>query len=72
MILDAGTGVRALGQHLSSNGQPGSVDLLVSHTHWDHIQGLPLFTPVFEPGNAIRIWGTPQGGIDLEEILRTR
>ncbi len=72
LILDAGTGVRALGRHLSSNGKPVSVDLLVSHTHWDHIQGLPFFVPFFEPGNAIRIWGTRQGGVDLEEILRNQ
>ncbi len=72
LILDAGTGVRALGQQLSSNGKPVSVDLLVSHTHWDHIQGLPFFRPFFEPGNAIRIWGARQGGVDLEEILRNQ
>ena len=72
LILDAGTGVRALGQQLSSNERPVSVDLLVSHTHWDHIQGLPFFTPFFEPGNAIRIWGAQQSGIDLEEIIRNQ
>ena len=72
LILDAGTGVRALGQQLSSNGTTVSMDLLVSHTHWDHIQGLPFFMPFFEPGNTIRIWGARQGGVDLEEILRNQ
>ena len=72
LILDAGTGIRALGRHLAGNGKPVSVDLLVSHTHWDHIQGLPFFMPLFEPGNEVRIWGARQGGVDLKEILRNQ
>lgn len=72
LILDGGTGVRALGRQLAANEKPVSVDLLVSHTHWDHIQGLPFFLPFFSPGNAVRIWGPRQAGIDLEEILRNQ
>ena len=72
LILDGGTGVRALGLQLAANGKPVSVDLLVSHTHWDHIQGLPFFLPFFSPGNAVRIWGARQASIDLEEILRNQ
>ncbi len=71
-ILDAGTGIRALGNKLLGNGTPISADLLVTHTHWDHIQGLPFFGPFFEQGNAIRIWGARQSGTDLEEILRNQ
>ena len=62
LILDGGTGVRALGQQLAANGKPVSVDLLVTHTHWDHIQGLPFFLPFFRPGNAVRIWGRGRPG----------
>ena len=69
-ILDAGTGIRALGRKLLAKGTPITVDLLMSHTHWDHIQGLPFFGPVFETGNTIRIWGARQSGRDLEGILR--
>jgi phosphoribosyl 1,2-cyclic phosphodiesterase len=47
-----------------------SVDLLLSHTHWDHIQGLPFFAPFFGKGNVVRIWGARQGDVDLEIILR--
>lgn len=71
VILDAGTGIRPLGKALVAEGDGGlKVDLLVSHTHWDHIQGLPFFTPFFGSGNAVRIWGAKQGEVDLSTILR--
>ena len=71
VILDAGTGIRALGVHLveKQNGAV-KVEILLSHAHWDHIQGLPHFKPFFAPGNSVRIWGTRQGTASLEAILR--
>ena len=71
VILDAGTGIRALGLKLAER-QNGAVtaEILLSHAHWDHIQGLPYFKPFFSPGNAVRIWGSQQGDVSLEEILR--
>src|SRR6266498_3348110 len=62
VILDAGTGIRALGLVLVER-QNGAVnaEILLSHAHWDHIQGLPHFKPFFAPGNAVRIWGSRQG-----------
>src|ERR1700745_608337 len=71
VILDAGTGIRALGRELVER-QNGAVqaEILLSHAHWDHIQGLPHFQPFFAPGNAVRIWGSRQGDVSLEEILR--
>src|SRR2546422_977708 len=53
VILDAGTGIRALGLELVER-QNGAVraEILLSHAHWDHIQGLPHFKPFFAPGNA--------------------
>src|SRR5207253_510584 len=62
VILDAGTGIRALGRELVER-QNGAVqaEILLSHAHWDHIQGLPHFKPFFAPGNAVRIWGSRQG-----------
>src|SRR5260370_812375 len=55
VILDAGTGIRALGLELVER-QNGAVkaEILLSHAHWDHIQGLPHFKPFFAPGNAVR------------------
>src|SRR2546426_8998956 len=71
VILDAGTGIRALGLELVER-QSGAVraEILLSHAHWDHIQGLPHFKPFFAPGNAVRIWGSRQGTTSLEAILR--
>ncbi len=71
LILDAGTGIRALGLELVER-QNGAVqaEILLSHAHWDHIQGLPHFKPFFAPGNAVRIWGSRQGTTSLEAILR--
>lgn len=71
LILDAGTGIRPLGKLLTERANGGlNVDLLLSHTHWDHIQGLPFFAPFFGVGNAVRIWGPQQGDVDLGAILR--
>lgn len=70
-ILDAGTGIRALGQELiAQNRNGGTLDLLVSHTHWDHIQGLPFFAPILPGGMKVRIWGAEQAGVAVEKILR--
>jgi phosphoribosyl 1,2-cyclic phosphodiesterase len=71
LILDAGTGIRALGLELVARHN-GAVraEILLSHAHWDHIQGLPHFKPFFAPGNAVRIWGARQGTTSLEAILR--
>ncbi len=71
VILDAGTGIRALGLQLveQQNGALNA-EILLSHAHWDHIQGLPHFKPFFAPGNAVRIWGSRQGTVSLEAILR--
>lgn len=71
VILDAGTGIRPLGKTLIDRADGGlKVDLLITHTHWDHIQGLPFFTPFFGGANQVRIHGPQQGSTPLEQILR--
>jgi phosphoribosyl 1,2-cyclic phosphodiesterase len=59
IILDAGTGLRALGQSLLKEfkGKPLNLTLLLTHTHWDHIQGLPFFAPIYNPRCRLRILG---------------
>ena len=55
LLFDAGTGIRNLGQHLIENGYKVG-KLFLSHTHYDHICGLPFFGPAYIPGNKIEIW----------------
>ncbi|MGE0352617.1 MAG: MBL fold metallo-hydrolase [Gemmatimonadales bacterium] len=70
VILDAGSGIRPLGLELVKASRNGiRADILVSHTHWDHIQGLPFFKPLNVKGNTVRIFGAAQEGISLESIL---
>lgn len=70
VILDAGSGIRLLGRELSRVATaPMQLDILLSHTHWDHIQGLPFFQPLNTKGNSVRIYGSAQAGVPLEEIL---
>jgi phosphoribosyl 1,2-cyclic phosphodiesterase/ActR/RegA family two-component response regulator len=59
IVLDAGTGIRELGLALSEefHDRQLNVTLLISHTHWDHIQGFPFFRPAYEPKNQVRILG---------------
>jgi phosphoribosyl 1,2-cyclic phosphodiesterase len=71
VILDAGSGLRPLGHELmASRPTEVTADMLISHTHWDHIQGLPFFKPLSAPGNSFCIFGASQAGVSLEEILR--
>ena len=59
-IIDAGSGIRALGNYLMQNDLPkGPIDtsIFISHTHWDHIMGFPFFVPIFIPSSRIKIYG---------------
>jgi phosphoribosyl 1,2-cyclic phosphodiesterase len=60
LILDAGSGIREL--HASDLGHAKRLDILLSHLHLDHIQGLLFFTPLFDPAAEITVWGPPGGG----------
>jgi CheY-like chemotaxis protein len=70
IMLDCGTGAHGLGQVLATAGpQPVHGHLLITHTHWDHIQGFPFFAPLFVPGNAWDIYAPGGLGNRLEETL---
>jgi CheY-like chemotaxis protein len=59
VVLDAGSGIRALGQSLMREfrDKPLNITMLVTHTHWDHIQGFPFFMPAYNPKVGVRIVG---------------
>jgi len=60
IIIDAGSGIRQLGDSLMRTDFPKgpiSADIFITHTHWDHIMGFPMFTPIYVPGTELRIRG---------------
>lgn len=75
IVLDAGTGLRSLGNHLLTSGVAGpgrdplSLTLLLSHYHWDHIQGLPFFVPVYMRDTSLTIVGGQNGVMSVRETL---
>lgn len=72
VILDAGTGIRELGRSLlaSSNGHGIAADIFLTHAHWDHIQGIPFFAPIFQPGNHFTIWGSKTLERSIDKVIR--
>ena len=71
LILDAGSGIRALGEELvrTKAGEPIEATLLLSHTHWDHIQGLPFFSPGYPLQNHIEVFGACGRALHLQRAL---
>jgi phosphoribosyl 1,2-cyclic phosphodiesterase len=76
LLVDLGTGATELAKHLMGEGfgkGQGKLPILLTHTHLDHIQGLPFFTPFFIKGNEIRIMGAdPISGLSLEATLQNQ
>lgn len=72
IILDAGTGLRELGRSLLSraNGAPIKGDIFLTHAHWDHIQGIPFFGPIFQRGNHFTIWGSHSLETNIDRVVR--
>ncbi len=72
-VLDCGTGAHGLGQALLKSGaSPLRGHILISHTHWDHIQGMPFFAPLFEPSNEWDIYAPGGSSGSLKETLATQ
>jgi ribonuclease BN (tRNA processing enzyme) len=59
IVIDGGTGLRLLGQHLMEDHSPVSIYLLLSHGHWDHLLGIPFFTPIYQETTEILVDGWP-------------
>ncbi|GAB4331578.1 MAG: MBL fold metallo-hydrolase [Calditrichia bacterium] len=68
-ILDAGTGIRRLGMELVKQKAPLNIFILISHFHWDHIQGLPFFRPAHQEKNKICIIGSDDTSLQLNQII---
>lgn len=58
LVIDAGTGIRNLGNYLLNNKEkPLNINILFTHTHWDHIMGIPFFAPIYEGDSTINMYG---------------
>jgi len=75
IIIDAGTGIRRLGKELMreefESGR-GSAHLLISHTHWDHIQGLPFFAPLYQQGNHLYVYARRRDDVHLRAVFASQ
>lgn len=67
LVLDAGTGIRALGREIV--GTPGPIHVLLTHLHLDHISGLLFLAPLFDPRAEVTVWGPPHPTDDLRQRL---
>ena len=66
-IFDMGSGLRVLGESLGRT--PAQATIFLSHYHWDHIQGLPFFAPIYDPASALDIYGPVREGRDVRALL---
>jgi len=67
LVLDAGTGIRLLGKQLAKKTTPANI--LLSHGHWDHIQGYPFFEPIYQPDRVINVYVHLESGRQLLDTL---
>lgn len=72
-VFDAGTGIKRLSDELVEEarvtGLPINANIFISHPHWDHINALPFFAPLYQPGNHIQIAGATHGGVEMKQLL---
>jgi phosphoribosyl 1,2-cyclic phosphodiesterase len=75
IIIDAGTGLRKLGKEMMQGpygAGRGKSHLLVSHTHWDHIQGLPFFAPLYQKGNELFVYARQRDDTHLRAVFASQ
>ena len=75
IIIDAGTGLRKLGKEMMTGDfleGKGAAHLLVSHTHWDHIQGLPFFAPMYQKGNRFHVYARHRDDTHLRAVFASQ
>ena len=69
IVLDLGTGLRYWGEAMGDLTEPFSGHALITHLHWDHVQGLPFFMPINRKGSTLHIYGPPHDGLSIEEAF---
>lgn len=72
IILDAGTGIRVLGNSLIKRYEKINADIFITHTHWDHIQGFPFFQPAYKEGNRFRVYGPGKENTSFEDVMKNQ
>jgi len=72
IILDAGSGIRELGNYLVKKNYNRDIEIFLSHYHWDHIQGIPFFKPLYQKKNKIRFYGQSINGMDIGNSLKSQ
>lgn len=68
-VFDAGSGIRLLGSRQHEIGEPLNSTVFLTHFHWDHIQGLPFYLPLYDPRCELRIVGPPQDGLGVQQLF---
>jgi phosphoribosyl 1,2-cyclic phosphodiesterase len=68
LIIDAGTGIRGLGNKLVKEKKL-NINLLLTHAHWDHLSGFPFFTPIYHKESVIRVYGPQPTQVSLKKIV---
>ncbi len=70
LVFDAGTGIKNCGRALMKSGHSRmTVDLFITHPHWDHINAFPFFAPLYITGNEVRVHGVAQDGLGFEQLM---
>ncbi|MEZ5870325.1 MAG: MBL fold metallo-hydrolase [Nitratireductor sp.] len=71
VVFDAGTGIRQLGSEMLDQSEIRKIDLMLTHVHYDHVEGLPFFGPLFSPDFEIRVWlGQVDGAGSTEDAVK--
>ncbi len=68
-IFDAGTGIKELSNYFISKHACTKATVFISHPHWDHINGIPFFAPLYTKGNEFKIYGPPNGGMSMRKLI---